>query len=60
MKLDIIGKRKIFFGISIVALVLVLIITIVVGPKLDIQFKAARLPPIPIPVTLLRTNLARP
>ena len=39
MKLDIIGKRKIFFGISIVALVLVLIITIVVGPKLDIQFK---------------------
>lgn len=32
-------KRKIFFGISIVALVLVLIITIVVGPKLDIQFK---------------------
>ena len=25
MKLDIIGKRKIFFGISIVALVLVLI-----------------------------------
>ena len=43
MKLDIIGKRKIFFGISIVALVLVLIITIVVGPKLDIQFKGCLL-----------------
>lgn len=39
MKLDIIGKRKRYFIISLVAMVLVLLITIVVGPKLDIQFK---------------------
>ena len=39
MKLDIIGKRKRYFIISLVAMVLVLLITIVIGPKLDIQFK---------------------
>ena len=39
MKLDIIGKRKRYFIISLVAMVLVLPITIVIGPKLDIQFK---------------------
>ena len=39
MKLDIIGKRKRYFIISLIAMVLVLLITIVIGPKLDIQFK---------------------
>lgn len=39
MKLDIIGKRKRYFIISLVAMVLVLLITIVIGPRLDIQFK---------------------
>lgn len=39
MKLDIIGKRKRYFIISLVAMALVLLITIVIGPKLDIQFK---------------------
>ncbi len=39
MKLNIIGKRKLFFTISIVAMVCVLLITIFIGPKLDIQFK---------------------
>ena len=39
MNLNIIGKRKIFFTISIVAMVLVLLVTIFVGPTLDIEFK---------------------
>ena len=39
MKLDIIGKRKLFFTISIVAMVCVLLVTVFIGPKLDIQFK---------------------
>ena len=39
MKLDIIGKRKIYFTISLVALALVLLVSIVIGPKMDIQFK---------------------
>ena len=37
MKLDIIGKRKIFFGISIVALVLVLINRVAV--KLNVHLE---------------------
>lgn len=39
MKLDIIGKRKLFFTISIAAMALVLLVSIIIGPKLDIQFK---------------------
>ncbi len=39
MKLDIIGKRKRYFIISLIAMALVLLLTIVIGPKLDIQFK---------------------
>lgn len=39
MKLDIIGKRKRYFIISLIAMALVLLVTIVIGPKLDIQFK---------------------
>lgn len=39
MNLNIIGKRKIFFTISIVAMALVLLVTIFVGPTLDIEFK---------------------
>ena len=42
MNLNIIGKRKIFFTISIVAMVLVLLVTIFVGPTLDIEFKVTR------------------
>ena len=41
MNLNIIGKRKIFFTISIVAMVLVLLVTIFVGPTLS---NAARIP----------------
>ena len=37
--MNIIGKRKIFFTISIVAMALVLLVTIFVGPTLDIEFK---------------------
>lgn len=39
MKLDVIGKRKLFFTISAVAMVLVVLASIVIGPKMDIQFK---------------------
>lgn len=39
MKLDVIGKRKLFFTISAVAMVLVVLANIVIGPKMDIQFK---------------------
>ena len=35
---DFCGRRKIFYGISIAVLVVGLIASVVVGPKLDIQF----------------------
>lgn len=36
---DFVGKRKTFFSISVALIVLVGVLTLVIGPKLDIQFK---------------------